>query len=100
MKCICHLLLLWPMMFAACPVYGELGPFDITGSAPAAIYPQQCVRMDSMDVAMKFKKTSYSVDSVFHFFNTGETTTEQVVFLKEGDVSKFQRSTFGLMVRK
>lgn len=94
MKFICQLLLLMLMTeysFVTCPTYGQLGPLDICGSAPEAVYPQQHVRMDSMNMTMKLKKTSYSVDSIFHFFNAGETTIEWVIFLKEGDISDFQR---------
>ncbi|MEW6530965.1 MAG: hypothetical protein AB1473_09030 [Thermodesulfobacteriota bacterium] len=49
------------------------------------------IRMDSQEVTIRLKKTTYEVDAVYHFFNTGEATTEWVGFPKRGDHSKFLR---------
>ncbi|MEW6140252.1 MAG: hypothetical protein AB1733_18690 [Thermodesulfobacteriota bacterium] len=42
------------------------------------------VRMDSEEVTIRLHKDSYTVDAVFRFFNTGDTTTEWVGFPKRG----------------
>lgn len=41
------------------------------------------VRMDLIDAHMRFGKTTFSVDAVYKFFNTGKATTELVAFEKE-----------------
>jgi len=49
--------------------------------------------MDSEDVTIRLHKDSYTVDAVFHFFNTGETTTELVGFPKRGSGNEFSFHT-------
>lgn len=49
---------------------------------PAA--PSESVRLDLMQVVIRQKRDSYSVDALFHLFNTGETTTETVGIPKYG----------------
>jgi hypothetical protein len=48
------------------------------GFSPKA--PNHNMRMDSQEVLIRLKKTSYVVDAIFHFFNTGESTTEWIGF--------------------
>ncbi|MBI5570214.1 MAG: hypothetical protein HY914_09745 [Desulfomonile tiedjei] len=42
--------------------------------------PHHTIRMASEQVIIRLKRNTYTVDAVFHFFNTGETTTEWVGF--------------------
>jgi hypothetical protein len=42
------------------------------------------IRMDSENVTIGLQKNTYTVDAVFHFFNSGTTTTEWVGFPKRG----------------
>jgi hypothetical protein len=49
--------------------------------------------MDSEDVTIRLLENSYTVDALFHFFNTGETTTELVGFPKRGSGTEFSFRT-------
>lgn len=52
------------------------------GAAPKSSHPS--IRMDSEEVTIRLGQDTYTVDAVFHFFNTGATTTEWVGFPKRG----------------
>ncbi|MEW6348309.1 MAG: hypothetical protein AB1646_04565 [Thermodesulfobacteriota bacterium] len=50
------------------------------GGAPSPRSPNQNIRMESQDVAIRLKKDLYTVEGEFRFLNTGEKTTEWVGF--------------------
>jgi ankyrin repeat protein len=50
------------------------------GASPGTNHPT--VRMESEEVAIKLKPREYSVDAVFHMFNTGAAVAEPVCFPK------------------
>ncbi len=52
------------------------------GIAPKA--PHKAIRLDSEEVRIRLKESSYVVDAVFELFNTGDTTTEWIGFPKWG----------------
>ncbi|MEW6351666.1 MAG: ankyrin repeat domain-containing protein [Thermodesulfobacteriota bacterium] len=49
--------------------------------APAA--PSKTIRLDLMEVTIQLKKVTYSVDAVYHLFNTGQPATVMVAVPKE-----------------
>jgi hypothetical protein len=104
MKSIQRLLMLFlvvgSLSLASSSANADLGPLKVTGGAPTVLYPHQHIRMDLMDVTIRLKKTSYRVDAVFHFFNTGDTMTEWVGFLQRGDTADFTRYGAWLEGRK
>ncbi|WP_157212264.1 hypothetical protein [Desulfomonile tiedjei] len=53
------------------------------GGAASPKSPHATIRMDSEQVIIRLKKKTYTVDALFHLFNTGETTTEWVGFPKQ-----------------
>ncbi len=58
------------------------GPVQVMGGSASPKGPHEFIRMDSEEVKIKLLENSYEVDAVFHFLNTGETTTEWVGFPK------------------
>jgi len=84
-------LILMGHLVVVCPARGDLAPLKVSGGAPTVAFPHQYIRMDFMDVTIRLKKSYYRVDAVFHFFNTGESITEWVGFLKRGDMGNFMR---------
>lgn len=59
-------------------------PLWLMGGGATPKSKHTTVRMDSEEVTIRLHKDSYTVDAVFHFFNTGDTTTEWVGFPKRG----------------
>lgn len=57
-------------------------PIRIKGGGASLNSPHPTIRMHSEEVAIRLHKDSYTVEAVFHFFNSGETTTEWVGFPK------------------
>lgn len=72
------------LIFLPGPGRANLSPIILIGAGGAASpdSPHDSIRMDAEQVTIRLKKTSYTVDAVFDFFNTGETTTEWVGFPK------------------
>lgn len=64
----------------------DIAPLQASGGAASAKTVHQTIRMDSEEVKVTLEKGSYTVEAVFHFFNSGGTTTEWVGFPK-GDQS-------------
>lgn len=56
----------------------------IKGGAPAVKSPDKLIRLDTEEVYIKLHKDSYTVDAVFHFFNTGEAATRLISFPRRG----------------
>ncbi|MEW6141397.1 MAG: hypothetical protein AB1733_24505 [Thermodesulfobacteriota bacterium] len=76
LSCVVCVLLFAPLVAvgaAKCPprIYSLAG-------APEPDAPQDSVRMDSGEVTIRLSEEFYWVDAVFHFYNTGETTTQRV----------------------
>jgi len=44
--------------------------------------PHPTIRLDDQEVIIRLKPSTYTVDAVFHLFNTAETTTEWIGFPK------------------
>lgn len=63
----------------------DIAPLQVKGGAAAAKGPHETIRMDAEEVTIRLEKGSYTVDAVFHFSNTGETTSEWVGFPKGGE---------------
>lgn len=61
------------------------GPIRLMGGSASPKSSHPSVRMDSEEVTIPLHKNSYSVDAVFHFFNTGEAVTELVGFPKRAE---------------
>ncbi len=79
-----------------CLIVGCLAVGGNPGSADAAsrvkfsggcVFPIDSntgIRMDAMEVTFRLRNTGYTVDAVFHLFNTEAATTQQVAFPKFG----------------
>lgn len=59
-------------------------PIWLMGGGATPMSSHSTIRMDSEEVTIRLHKDSYTVDAIFHFFNTGETTTLWVGFPKRG----------------
>jgi hypothetical protein len=57
-------------------------PLHVEGGAATPKSRDKAVRMDSEQVMIRLGQRSYTVDAVFHLFNTGERVTEWVGFPK------------------
>jgi len=72
--------------FALSPTPGiaDMGPIDMLtgGGAAAPKSPHQSIRLESQEVTIHLRKSTYTVDAIFQLFNTGETTTEWTGFPK------------------
>ncbi len=79
------------LLIAPNPGRTNTAPLQMWGGGATLTSPHQYIRMDSQEVSIRLKKTKYEVDVVFHFFNTGESTTEWVGFPKRGGYSQFVR---------
>jgi hypothetical protein len=64
----------------------DVAPLQASGGSVSAKTIHKAIRMDSEEVKIHLEKGSYTVEAVFHFYNTGDTTTEWVGFPK-GDQS-------------
>lgn len=76
-----------------------MAPLQAHGGAAAPKGPNQSIRMDSEEVMIRLKERIYTVDAVFHFFNSGDTVTEWVGFPK-GDVARSDGQFVGHMDRE
>lgn len=75
------------LLVAAFPARADVGPVNSLkgGGAAAPGSPHQAIRLDSQEVTIRLKGFAdlrYTVDAVFHLFNTGETMTQWVGFPK------------------
>ena len=57
-------------------------PLHVVGGGASPKSEHHAVRMDSEQVIIRLGQRSYTVDAIFHLFNTGETVTEWVGFPK------------------
>ena len=57
-------------------------PLHVVGGSATPKSQHETVRMDSEQVMIRLGQRSYTVDAIFHLFNTGETVTEWVGFPK------------------
>lgn len=73
------------------PSRADWGPVTVTNGGAVLKPPHKHIRMEVQDITIRLQKTSYRVDGVFRFYNTGETTTEWVGFPQRGDVPDFSR---------
>lgn len=92
-RLVCQLLAgLVCVALAGIPSLGnaDMAPIELKSGAASPIRNHSSVRMESELVIIRLGELSYSVDAVFHFFNTGQTTTEWVGFPKRG-VGRFSR---------
>jgi len=72
------------LLFDATSARADDAPIMIMGGSASPKSSHKTIRMDSEDVTIRLGKASYTVDALFHFFNTGETTAEWVGFPKQG----------------
>jgi ankyrin repeat protein len=63
-------------------------PLGILTGAPAPRLNLQSIRMDSQEVTMRLRRSTFVVDAVFHFTNSGDTTTEWIGFPKRGNACR------------
>ncbi|MEW6532822.1 MAG: hypothetical protein AB1473_18475 [Thermodesulfobacteriota bacterium] len=61
-------------------------PVILMGGAVSPKAQHETIRMDSEQVTIRLKQNSYTVDAVFKFFNSGQTTIEWVGFPKQGNI--------------
>ena len=64
----------------------DIAPLQVRGGTVGTKSPHETIRMESEEVIMRLDKRSYTVEAVFRFYNSGETTTEWIGFPK-GDQS-------------
>jgi hypothetical protein len=69
---------------AACPVLANVAPVMpfLEGGVIAPRTAHETIRLDSEQVTIRLKPDTYTVEAVFHLFNTGATTTEWTGFPK------------------
>ncbi|MEW6351585.1 MAG: ankyrin repeat domain-containing protein [Thermodesulfobacteriota bacterium] len=74
------------LVLVPCPGSADMiGPgyvFPPHSGTPSLASPQPAIRLESEQVTIRLGYGVYSVDALFHFFNTGETITERVRFPK------------------
>jgi ankyrin repeat protein len=68
------------------PGRADIKPMDYsippTGAAVSPKSSHPTIRLDDQEVIIRLKRSTYTVDAVFHLSNTGETTTEWIGFPK------------------
>lgn len=71
-------------LLAAIPSSADVGPIERFrgGGAVAPRSSHKTIRLDSQEVTIRLGALKYTVEAVFHFFNTGDITTEWVGFPK------------------
>jgi Domain of unknown function (DUF4424) len=79
-------LLLMGFLFTPSGLGADIAPLQVSGGTAAAKTNHPTIRMESEEVMIRLKEGSYTVDAVFQFRNSGETTTEWVGFPR-GDQS-------------
>jgi len=87
MRCACRRflwLMIAALLFIPSPGISNDAPLWLMSGGAAPKSGNTTIRMDSEEVTIQLNKDSYTVDAIFHFFNTGETTTEWVGFPKRG----------------
>ncbi|MEW6533401.1 MAG: hypothetical protein AB1473_21395 [Thermodesulfobacteriota bacterium] len=73
------------LLFPPIPGVADFGPMDmlIGGGAAAPKSSHVSIRLESQEVTIHLRKDTYTVDAIFQFFNTEETTTEWIGFPKQ-----------------
>ncbi|MFC1834436.1 hypothetical protein ACFL2Q_06845 [Thermodesulfobacteriota bacterium] len=89
----CHLL------SPRCGPEWEFSPLGFRSGALAPKSPHQSIRMDSQEVIMRLEDNSYTIDAVFHFYNTGDSTTEWVRLPKRGMSCRRGRALYPEFIR-
>jgi ankyrin repeat protein len=83
---LCLCLLVSALVLSPQPGRTDITPMDYspppTGGGVSPKSPHQTIRLDDQEVVIRLKRLTYTVDAVFHLFNTGETTTEWIGFPK------------------
>ncbi len=68
------------------PGITDITPIDYspppTGGGISPKSPHPAIRLDDQEVIVRLKPYTYTVDAIFHLFNTGETSTEWIGFPK------------------
>lgn len=67
-------------MCIPCGLGADIAPLGVGGGSAAAKSLHQTIRMDSEDVTIQLGQGSYTVNALFHFSNSGDTTTTWVGF--------------------
>jgi uncharacterized protein len=74
------------LMLAPQPGRADITPIDYTpppsGGGVSPRNPHPSIRLDDQEVIIRLKRGEYTVDAVFHLFNTGEKSTEWIGFPK------------------
>ena len=73
-------------MLSPQPGITDITPIDYspppTGGGISPKSPHPAIRLDDQEVIVRLKPYTYTVDAIFHLFNTGETSTEWIGFPK------------------
>lgn len=82
------------LLFSPTPGIADMGPLDLFlgGGAAAPKSSHQSIRLESQEVTIHLREVTYTVDVIFQFFNTGETTTEWTGFPKRSLIREVPRS--------
>lgn len=69
-----------------CPNYAKSNvmPIGVQLGSAMPVSPHKSIRMTSEQVTIRLRRTSYTVDAVFHLLNAGEDTVEWVGFPVRG----------------
>jgi hypothetical protein len=67
------------------PNHADLAPVAVKEGHVLPLAPHETIRLDYEEVSMRLRKTGYTVDATFRFFNTGETMTQWVGVPKHVD---------------
>lgn len=86
-RCLCRFLIGLVCGVLVCtpsPGSSNWAPMEQKGGAALPRENGSNIRMESEQVMIRLRPRSYTVEAVFHFTNTGKTTTEWVGFPKRG----------------
>ena len=74
------------VILGAQPGIADITPIDYSpppsGGGVSPKSPHETIRLESQEVIIRLKSSSYTVDAIFHLFNSGDTATEWVGFPK------------------
>lgn len=82
--CFLTSLIIGAFFFTADSARANDAPIRLMGGGASPMSAHSTIRMDSEEITIRLHKDSYTIDAVFHFFYTGETTSQWVGFPKRG----------------
>ncbi|MFC1835576.1 hypothetical protein ACFL2Q_12695 [Thermodesulfobacteriota bacterium] len=69
-------------LFLSPPTRADIGPVDVLkgGGTAAPKSPHETIRLDSQEVIIRLRSSGYTVDAVYHLFNTGQSIIQWTGF--------------------